>query len=1017
MTTAEFLQKVLPSTGFYGLTRVFPSGAVVNTPYATTTELAIAAAQSSSEGVNTFMALASFRDEALPHPDDESRLVFRRTQANAYKVKSLWLDIDIGADKAAKGIGYSDGRELSTALKIFLEKTKLPTPMLVSSGYGVHAYWVLDRDIPSTVWHVLANALKVLCLAHDFHADPSRTTDSASVLRPVGTYNYKRDTPKEVRILLDTEPVDTVVFVTALSTAAKPYNHLAAAPSRKPDNELFAHIPSHITAESNAAPAPELTADANPIIKGCQQIARMGFAPEPVWRAAITVLSLAKNGEAEIHSLSALDRERYDAQTTDYKIHQVQVACAPTGMPSTCANFNALAPNICTSCPNFGRIKSPIVLGSPKKETQEPSSSIKLDSELPPVFTSIPKAILIEAEKLSFEIPYTPDPINSGEILELDDFQFKLTKAGVIRIVEADPTDSDSKPMNELMCRQRIYPIARSWYYDAEKNKRFIYHWRVERAPGEWADYHIPGSQLHDKARLIANLGDWGVIVRSEKHHSPLGTYMRAYLNEAHDNLPEVQLHDRMGWDDKGSFVVGDRIYTPKGHVLRAHASDRTAKIVNVLTMQGSLDRWQEAFSVTLAAGQEHALFAVGVGFAAPLMRFTESRGFLVHMNGPKGRGKSTLQRLCNSIWGTPSSLMMQQPGTKTGDTHNQLMRKIGTISTLPVCLEEITNYDEAGYSEFVHMLAGGTERGRLTDTHAPSQWHTAFLSSGNMSLRSKLGEIKLDSEAEQSRFFELNIPETDSPTWQQDSEKLNLLDQHFGVAGHVYSAWLVRNAHKLGDMVLRVKAEIGQRIRATQADRFMTAFLAAHKVGLCLAAAAGAIQVTAEDLGRLDNWIDEQVVLQRDAQRGHGVAVRTVSLLGDMLGDMTPNTLVVARAKSPAAGSEDYDAYALVKPRSELWVRVEKDTGRTYITVAAARRWCVRRKISFDVFLSRIRKEDLLWSPDARDWSRVELGRGLTELEHIPRASCMCVRGLHILDHDKLSSDQMFLENQTEYP
>jgi hypothetical protein len=67
----------------------------------------------------------------------------------------------------------------------------MPLPVFVSSGYGLHIYWVLREPLPESEWRKYANRLAALFAKHGLKVDPSRTKDSASILRPPGTHNWK----------------------------------------------------------------------------------------------------------------------------------------------------------------------------------------------------------------------------------------------------------------------------------------------------------------------------------------------------------------------------------------------------------------------------------------------------------------------------------------------------------------------------------------------------------------------------------------------------------------------------------------------------------------------------------------------------------------------------------------------------------------------------------------------------------------------------------------------------------
>ena len=110
-----------------------------------------------------------------------------RRHDNVTHVRSLWLDID----------AYGSVGDALAALGQFIGALGIPRPCIVCSGHGVHAYWPLSQDIDRSTWERYARGLKAACEQHGLKADPSRTADSSSILRPPGTWNRKRE-PVEV---------------------------------------------------------------------------------------------------------------------------------------------------------------------------------------------------------------------------------------------------------------------------------------------------------------------------------------------------------------------------------------------------------------------------------------------------------------------------------------------------------------------------------------------------------------------------------------------------------------------------------------------------------------------------------------------------------------------------------------------------------------------------------------------------------------------------------------------------
>jgi len=127
-----------------------------------------------------------------------------RTHENVAYVRALWMDIDCGPTKAVpdeKGVikGYIDQATGLAEFKKFCKNVGLPQPILVSSGYGIHAYWLLEETITRTDWEPLANRLRELCVEQGFIVDPA-VFEASRVLRVPGTYNFKAE-PVEVTVL------------------------------------------------------------------------------------------------------------------------------------------------------------------------------------------------------------------------------------------------------------------------------------------------------------------------------------------------------------------------------------------------------------------------------------------------------------------------------------------------------------------------------------------------------------------------------------------------------------------------------------------------------------------------------------------------------------------------------------------------------------------------------------------------------------------------------------------------
>ena len=121
---------------------------------------------------------------------------YSRKADHAVYARSFFIDLDVG--EGAKK--YSSKDEALGSLVEFVEFAELPVPVVIDSGTGVHAYWLLDQDVPSAEWKLYAEKFKAYCLEH-MKIDPSVSADKARIMRCPLTLNYKTDPPSPSKFL------------------------------------------------------------------------------------------------------------------------------------------------------------------------------------------------------------------------------------------------------------------------------------------------------------------------------------------------------------------------------------------------------------------------------------------------------------------------------------------------------------------------------------------------------------------------------------------------------------------------------------------------------------------------------------------------------------------------------------------------------------------------------------------------------------------------------------------------
>ena len=214
LTTLEFLQAILPEHGIHYLA-LFKEGYKFPAHKVYTDLETMADAidnMAGSKSLSIYHACATYQRAVIEIEDGEKTKRKYRIPENWDRAKAFWVDIDCGQEKFDKGDGYLTKRDAAVAIDKFSVDIGWPKPMLVDSGNGLHAYWPLTKDISHDKWVKVAKSLKATLLHCGVLADPTRTADFASILRPAGSVNRKNGEAKSVTVLCAADPAEPDVL-------------------------------------------------------------------------------------------------------------------------------------------------------------------------------------------------------------------------------------------------------------------------------------------------------------------------------------------------------------------------------------------------------------------------------------------------------------------------------------------------------------------------------------------------------------------------------------------------------------------------------------------------------------------------------------------------------------------------------------------------------------------------------------------------------------------------------------
>lgn len=129
-------------------------------------------AQTFAGAKNKFISVGAFDYAVLP----------RRQKSEVRKSRAWVFDLDHGSfDEAIK------------SLKGFIAASRLVPNVIVNSGHGAHAYYVVRDPVGPDAWAQIAERLLAAAAAHGLAVDAQCTKDPARVMRLPDTINAKPD--------------------------------------------------------------------------------------------------------------------------------------------------------------------------------------------------------------------------------------------------------------------------------------------------------------------------------------------------------------------------------------------------------------------------------------------------------------------------------------------------------------------------------------------------------------------------------------------------------------------------------------------------------------------------------------------------------------------------------------------------------------------------------------------------------------------------------------------------------
>lgn len=884
-----------------------------------------------------------------------------RKQTFVQGKRCLYLDLDAGPDKFASDPegAYETNKHAQLAVREFVTASRLLPSMVVHSGAGLHLYYVLDEDVTEKQWKVLAKGLGRLAAKHGLKADPACTTDSARLLRPIGSLHHSG---ARVRLLQNTGVVHQVSLLTRFLDTPQE-SELGARPERREVMDVNSTL-------SDWEPAPTSGVKVAKHCNALREIAQVkGNVPEPQWRAMLGLVRFTVEGLALAHEWSS-GHPSYDPGETEEKFD----GWHGTG-PTTCETFERYSKG-CASCEHRGKITSPISLGRmnvkevdalPEDKRPAPAAAPPIPDELPfedvdfgqgfrPSFDKDRKKWVLTGKRVIETTDAEGDTVKNERWEPISNEVFWIDGWSEAGVEEGDDSAAVLHMYQNSSCTVRRWPMPAR----VLSTPRTLFEWLASKQITRTAVNNTVSSLMHnyvngqfnlakeDKAQLAIR-NRFGVQYESDAADSELIVAQGRYVIRKDMTIEEAVLGPKL-ITRRNVMVIRPLPFSSSGKWGR---KDWTDYIIPGAKKQR--DFYRRYYEVP---HYEPAQLAVMLGLSSPLMVFAADTQFLPSSQLPQvgltvslyshssGKGKTALLRSVASAYGDPSQLVLagsEQDATKA------FQAGVAAIQgTMPLFLDEVTQNTAADTALLINRIAQGNDRHRAMregDPRSTKTWALIGLVTTNLPLRELLLAASTGTEALQMRVMEIDCERFPDRSKGEHIEferrRDEMLVPYYGCLGAVLGLAIVHaGADKVRNKVVDAFDEASRIISgATQRERFFQRGMA------CV--------LTCHDLlSELKMELFDRNVLVSEYSKAAGAASDYVTftkrspddLLRKMISDMSPHIIVTANDGTNGR-------LEIVRNTSQLrppYVgrRIES-TGTLFLLGDAVRKWAQENQVS----------------------------------------------------------------------
>lgn len=943
----------------------------------------------SNHGWNVYHALAGFDHMRGQINSKTGKREHPRGADNALFYRSFFTDAD--SQLSHELAVYRDQMEAFEAGVKFASDAKIPPPLPVNSGGGIHSYWPLDRDLDRELWKRLAEGLKRAAIRHRFHADHKVTANGAQVLRTPGFLHTRLQRLVQVGELIQPYPVELFMHLLEGEDAYRAPSHAVAG---RPEQQSPYSLGRTITQGMRFNPS-----DPALVVRNCPQLRRVVEQPalcsEPLHRIAGGTFKHCAGG-TEFY-IGHLDPEWREAG-------RGKVERWETG-PPYCSSFDAENPGGCDDCYFFDKsrvgddrfkVTSPVHAGRFIVHSQEAEQDSGSEQDSAPASESAEEPEQAESEAINGHA------VNGNVVHFLNLNNIKLPypfawwkkpheKHEHLVYWEKDADDPKSEPI--VVSHNPIYlkSVHRSEAGEQGGNLYAFQQWLPHEG---WKPIAINAGEMWTHQSLVA-LADGGANIREP---TKFKQYVQMAVDVLNDGNPRSTRFEQCGWK-KGpggkriGFLAGATMIE-RGEIYEVVVTDelkRRSKYLGRIE-GGSCRGWYQAIRELMPAHDWAGWYTILCGLGSVFMSWlhpTESGPLVNNRDIGSGTGKSGRLRAVASLWGLWDGLVILNYDTTASAGYTRAV-----LNHLPGIQDELGTLMKQKDPQIlpftVNMQTEGRDKRRMEAGGKKIQaqlnvFQNFMISASNECCHDHFRVHCRGSDAHILRCQEVTSrPKTDLPPGAADRLESELF-KNGGWIGAAFIAWLLESDENMRFAETRLKYWVDylyQHTNFEQKHRFYVRAISA-------AATAGDVCKKMGGLLPCDSkWVIDQVLEEQGANTGQqrpddaAQATDGEEAMGQFLGEFQGNTL---RVTGPyMQGTVKTEVAPNCRPHGKLVIRYEMTNERAFFSVMSFRQFCLERNFSFTDIIRALRENKFIVSYE----KQVTLPAGTT----IPGARTRCI-------------------------